>query len=388
MKSSIDSTHKRTILLLAIISRVLLFLTAIVSNHILGVRAPYRKDEALWDVGVPLVNLFTRWDSGYYITISTAGYAGLESYAFYPGYPVVLRLLSMPLWTYLRPDQATALVGFVTNNLLFLLATLAFFKLTLILTSNSTKAFYSTVFFIFFPSSVFYSAVYTESLFFTLIVMAFLLLENGYLNMSAFVAFVSGLVRPEAPVLSISLGLRANQLQYVKGLKRKALVVMAPFVGAVIYALYTWHQTGSATTILDTRASWRTTNLDLLEFLTNFATASIFLENLYIILVFGAILVALAYTVVLGRGCIALKRVYRFKYSEVAYMSYIPLLLFVYLLLGDIRSLPRHLSLMFPLHWSLAELHNHPYAAKACIIVFAFLANVGAILFANWYSFR
>src|SRR6058998_3961358 len=69
------------------------------------------------DVNLPILYGLARWDSGYYLGIATGGYgifANNRAYAFLPGFPLILRLLS-PLFFWLDTAPAEVMAGFVWN---------------------------------------------------------------------------------------------------------------------------------------------------------------------------------------------------------------------------------------------------------------------------------
>ena len=54
-----------------------------------------RSCEQCWDIGVPFVDLFSRWDSAYYANIAMLGYPHqiTARWAFFPGYPILIGML-------------------------------------------------------------------------------------------------------------------------------------------------------------------------------------------------------------------------------------------------------------------------------------------------------
>ena len=118
---------------------------------------------------------WTRWDAGWYISIVRSGYSynpvdHTGSVAFFPLYPIVVRLASVVV----RNDYAA---GIVVSNLAFAGAVVALY----ILVSSRFDRFVarcSALAVCAFPFGLFFSAVYTESLFLLLAVLAFLFAER------------------------------------------------------------------------------------------------------------------------------------------------------------------------------------------------------------------
>ncbi len=78
------------ILILGIFIRLIVIIYAFLSNSVFGLRIPF-ENERLPDYNVPILNLFARWDAGYYINIAAYGYKELSQWAFRPLFPIILK---------------------------------------------------------------------------------------------------------------------------------------------------------------------------------------------------------------------------------------------------------------------------------------------------------
>jgi hypothetical protein len=100
-------------------SRILVFGVAIAAKNIL----PMRPCTFCWHIGVPVVDLFSRWDSAYYANITMLGYPHqiTATWAFFPGYPILIgmlgRFLAITVQLKLLPE--VYLAGFLVSNLAF-----------------------------------------------------------------------------------------------------------------------------------------------------------------------------------------------------------------------------------------------------------------------------
>lgn len=155
---------------------------------------------------------FTRWDSQYFLEISTNGYVSEQHLAFLPLFPVSISfvrqfiferkpvslgsifpninldfddqfVLSNDIENYMR----STLVGLLLNNFVFFpLACLSLFALTKLVKSKDDKYAKEVVWwFCYNPASVFFSACYSESLFSALTFTAMFIIEyksNDYLT--------------------------------------------------------------------------------------------------------------------------------------------------------------------------------------------------------------
>lgn len=119
------------------------------------------------------LNALAPWDSVFFVRIAKCGYEVDMFNAFFPLYPFLMRLIVTAL-SYLRLDfffQRFAIeilylvVGLVINLLAFCFAAVALHHLSVQITKSYRLSNIAVIFFCFNPSSVFYSAAYTEALF-------------------------------------------------------------------------------------------------------------------------------------------------------------------------------------------------------------------------------
>ena len=148
-----------TITLLAFaLSRLLIFGAGILGDTML----PTEEGHWVADESSPFLSMWAKWDSQYYVDIATNGYwfrPGQQSnVAFFPLYPMTMQALAKLFGGNL------ILTGFIVSNLAFFGALIFFYLLTeLELGSDSAKR--AIYYLAFFPTSFFFSSVYTESMF-------------------------------------------------------------------------------------------------------------------------------------------------------------------------------------------------------------------------------
>jgi Gpi18-like mannosyltransferase len=127
-----------------------------------SVMIPAESGHWVADPDSAFLNTWAKWDSQYYVDIATDGYwyqpEQRSNVAFFPLYPILMRITAKFLGGNL------ILAGFVVSNLAFLAGLIYLFLLTeLELDTGSAQrvVFYLAI----FPTSFFYSSVYTESVF-------------------------------------------------------------------------------------------------------------------------------------------------------------------------------------------------------------------------------
>lgn len=116
-------------------------------------------------VGNLLAASAVRWDSIYYLHIAQHGYAHIQDAAFFPLYPMVVRLVAFVLGSYVISGALVSLTA--------LLATLVIVRRLTVLELGEQTANLTVRLLAFGPMAVFLSAVYTESLFLALTSGAF-----------------------------------------------------------------------------------------------------------------------------------------------------------------------------------------------------------------------
>lgn len=172
----------------AISSRVvILFLQLLfnsaVPDHDAGVFVKPRdtnRTESNADAAVSFVfGGLTRWDGQYFLHIAEYGYTYENTLAFFPLFPLLLRQLSyfvifliddvfggfLFCRGFISIHTTLILVSVVLNNVLFVKTSIVLYKLSDIVLKSEKLAYASAILFCINPASIFFSAVYSESLY-------------------------------------------------------------------------------------------------------------------------------------------------------------------------------------------------------------------------------
>ncbi|MGO9028656.1 MAG: mannosyltransferase family protein [Acidimicrobiales bacterium] len=179
------------------------------------------------------LGVFDRWDARYYTGIAAHGYptGTTEVPAFFPGYPLVIRLVHELAGGALSYAQAGCLVSFAAftaaAGLLYRLVAARF---------GTRAALVSTVLFCWFPTSVFYLAPYTEALFALEILAVAILVERGRWWWAALVAGYASATSPESVALTAALVVAAALAG--RGIRRTLGYAVVGSLGAAAYVAY------------------------------------------------------------------------------------------------------------------------------------------------------
>lgn len=115
-----------------------------------------------------LLQGLTRWDAQYFIHISKFGYTYENTLAFYPFFPMLVRFAYLALrnvFFFLNIDSVVVLSGVAINIYCFAKAATTLYDLTTSVTKSPKLAYKAAMLFCINPASIFFSALYTESLF-------------------------------------------------------------------------------------------------------------------------------------------------------------------------------------------------------------------------------
>ncbi len=214
--------------------------------------------EALWRVSAnELVNLQARWDTDFYHQIATVGYrwdpsAFLhQNVVFFPLYPLLMR------WGGALLGGHPLLAGTVISLAAFAGAIALLYRMT-VLELGEEKAWPVILLLSTYPFALFYSVVYTESLFLFLTVGAFYAMRRRYLLLAALAGFAAGLTRPNGFWLAVPLLWLATRGAEGRGGRDvpAILAALAPLAGVAIFSAYLSVRFGDALAWMHGQAAW------------------------------------------------------------------------------------------------------------------------------------
>jgi hypothetical protein len=246
----------RAVALPFFVTRIGALLVGLTAAVFLGY-TPEPGEPSAWRVAAdPVRNLLARWDAFWYLDIATRGYhwngnpLEQQNVVFFPLYPLLMRVLGTATGGHLL------LAGLLVSLASFLLALAYFWRWTAdrLGTDTATGAVWllST-----FPLALFFSAVYTESLYLLIAVAVCYHAERRQFARSAVLGFLGGLVRPNGLLLSIPIAWTAFVAD--RGGRRvmsRGAAVIAPALGVLCFSAYlAWH-VGDPAAWFANQAAW------------------------------------------------------------------------------------------------------------------------------------
>lgn len=177
------------------------------------------------------------FDGEHYLALAQNGYQPL-TYFFFPLFPYIIRFLTSS-----KDILLLAETGLVISNLSFLIALLGIYKLVkLDFKDNIAKLV--IILLLIFPTSFYFGAYYTESIFLALIIWSFYEARKGNFFLASVTAALASATRIVGIILFFSLF-----IEYFLNNRRRvfnsalSIILISP-LGLIIYIYYLFRQTG------------------------------------------------------------------------------------------------------------------------------------------------
>ncbi len=217
--------------------------------------APYRQlPPPLDGLGNLIVEPLRHWDGLWYALIATEGYGGTTETAraaFWPLYPWLMSLgQQMTGWP-------VEVVGYVISNLAFAGALILLYRLVRLDfdLQVARRALWALAL---FPTALFFTAVYTESLFLMLVVGALLAARQGHWLAAGLVGALAALTRSYGVLLGLPfLVLLYQQFRYDLRRWFPAVIFAAlPILGPAIFGWHLDQVQGNWRAFIDVQTQW------------------------------------------------------------------------------------------------------------------------------------
>jgi len=322
---------------------------------------------------------FANFDGIHYLLIAARGYLQYEQ-AFFPLYPLAIKLLS----NLLNPFSSALLI----SNLCFLLSIFIFYRLLLL--NQIKNPSWVTAFFALFPTSFFFSAVYTESFFLFLFLSCLYFFQTKRYLLALLFAIFASLARLIGifliiPMLFIYLSTPVSCRRF-----SKLLVCFAPLIGLLIYSLYLYQTTGDPLFFFHAQPAFganRSVSLILFprvvyRYLKIFLYSALDFKYLVSVLEF---IVFSSFFVILSVQFFQLIKSWRSNHFLLGLNLFSLANLILPTLTGTFSSLPRYALLSLSVFIYLAQLKNPRHKALLLIFFSAFRLIVFAYFIQGYF---
>jgi len=219
----------RTTLVVFAISRITVFAIAELGATFVGVRQTVPGHNA------GLLDVWTRWDGVHYLAIAREGYRG-SNLAFFPLYPVAIRLV--------QGAVGNPILAAVAISNLSLLIGLEYVRRLIAERFDDAVAARTLMYLVSFPTAIFFSAAYSESLFFALSAATFFYLRRSNWLLAGCLGGLTALTRGEGVLLLVPYAIEADAHRRLLGRAGGSLDILrgAPAIGAamIVFGLLTF----------------------------------------------------------------------------------------------------------------------------------------------------
>jgi hypothetical protein len=352
-------------------TRAAIIVIAELAADIIGQRAGTHVQES----SHALLAVWGRWDAVHYLDIATQGYQGTDM-AFFPLFPLLIRFVGTLAGNHL-------VAGLLISNVSFFFGLLYLYKL---LEREYDRAvarraiFYVSI----FPTAVFFSAVYTESLFFMLTVASFYYMRRGSWWFAGILGLLAALTRVEGVLLIVPfliewaaadpqpLRNRRLRLRDFGDLIAAGLIPL----GLLMYMGYLWVLRADPLYFSHVQSHWnRHLAPPWVSLMNAFAklhgTSAQALAHQSLEISFTLLMIA-----VLLAGWHALRP---------SYIAYMALSILVPMSTSNLMSMPRFALVLFPMFAILARWGERPWVNTVIVAFSLPLLGLFTVLFADWY---
>lgn len=354
---------------LFVIWRAFLFAQAAVSPKIFpkfGATFPYWEDRLVGSHMPHFIWSFGNFDGVHYLGIAKDAYAYQFTQAFFPLYPVLIKFLTFFTKNYI-------ISGLLISNISFLLGLFIFYKLVKLNYSGSI-AIWSIIFLLATPTSYYFGAIYTEGIFFLMVVSSFYLLGKNKLILASTIGAFASATRLVGVFLALALGIKEKN-------KKSLLPILIVPLGLLAYIIFLqvkfknplyfltaqniFGQERSTTQIiLLPQVIWR--YFKILTTTGGLPFANAVFEFVSTLFAFFVLFIA-----------------FRMKFKK-EWLIFSLLALITPTLTGTFTSMPRYLLIAFPIYIVLAQIKNQNVKISI-ICVFLILQVICLALFSQGY---
>lgn len=308
---------------------------------------------------------FSNWDGGHFLGIAEFGYSQKFQYAFFPLYPLIIRLVNEIthnfFWSAILISILSAFLGM---HLLYQMVSIFFDK------KLAEKVI---ILILFFPTSFFFLTAYSEGLFFLLVIATFYFLKKKQLFFATVLASLASVTRLAG--LSLILGLIV-EVVVTYGINKKNWYILLAPLGFLIYCWYLYSKMGDPFYFIVAELHWqRGITIPTVSFWETIKSLSQsgFINNnftAFLDLIFAILGVGLAI------------RTFRFLPPSFSIYSLVSVLLPLFT--PTLASMPRFLLPIFPIFILLAQTKNK-YLNFGYQLISIMLLSIFTILFVNGY---
>lgn len=365
-------------LVVAIVGRGGIFFLAYISLALMPLNAD--PNTTTWNLfgNNQLLNGWARWDAGWYKAIAEQGYSAIplieeqRNVVFFPLYPLLIRVLNYGI-------HHSGLAGIAISNVSYLAGTAVFYQIAR-QQFGVQVARYSVIIAAVFPFSFYFSAMYSEALFFLLVVSVFYFAHKGQWMLAALACALAGATRLMGISLIIPLFLLyldAADFQRRNIHKDILWIGLAP-LGLLLYTAFLWQRFSNPFVFITARyvSGWQVDAwTDLIQTLRLFGTPSTWLSAGYPVLNLLNLFIGIASALIV---------ILNIRSLPLAYWLW-SLLYLSGAFIGGWHNMGRYVLPVFTIYLALALLLKQELWLLAFVYSSTLLLALLTIMYTHWY---
>lgn len=329
----------------------------------------------------PYLFSWANFDGEHYIAIAIFGYKGLEQ-AFFPVYPFLIHLFSRPDIFNINASLFSAVSwGLIISNLSFAASLILLFKLLRI--DYSLKIIWlALILLLVFPTSFFFGAVYSESIYLLVSVASFYCTRRGSFFLATLLGILSSATRVFGVLLLPAFFLEARSQKV--SFKKYFWIYFIP-VGLLAYMIYQWWLVGDPLAFYNLQTNvgeQRSSGITLLP--------QIYFRYVKILLTYdftSPLYQTIFFEFVAGILFLILPIYGYFKKVRFSYLVYALFGFLITTIHGSFSSVPRYVLVFFPsfLGMALFLVSQNKITRWVIITIFAIWLAIETTLFLRGY---
>jgi mannosyltransferase PIG-V len=312
----------------------------------------------------PLLDAATRWDAGAYVVIAHDGYGAVPANnAYFPLYPLLMRLGAAALG---GSDDAYLVAGLFISNLALFVA-LVYLASLVAIDQDAAAGQRAALYLLVFPTSIFLSVVYPESLLIALSIGAVYHARRGEWLAAGALGVLAALARPFiGAAIALPIAIEAFQRS---GPRAAVLSATPAAVALVAWLGVLWRITGDPKAILTAEANWGVgPSFPLESFIDLFDPR-----------VYGFPYIVLGATVLIGALVVM-----SWRFLRPSLAAYATVVFLISIATGSLTSSPRYYLSVFPAFIVLA-LAARSWLGRAYVALGVAIGVLFTAMYALWY---
>lgn len=231
--------------LLFIITRTVLTIIGVVSQRMISHGNITHWTDFSW------LNIWGIWDSGWYVHIAQTGYMDAGTIAFFPLYPLLMRLLG-------ALTGSPYIAGVIISNVCLMIACIFLYRLVMLDSGNMDTSLNSVKYLVLYPTAFVLSGVFTESLYLALILVAFYYAKKDKWYVAGLAGFFLAMTRSIGVFVFLPMAYEYFKPKgfNLKKIKPDAVYLLLIPIGLLVFMGYNFYLMGDPLAFLHSEGNW------------------------------------------------------------------------------------------------------------------------------------